>query len=221
MGNLPVAYVYLTGYNLRVLTLLLTMQLNISQTAQAEIDLPVPHHFARGCPRSVRMDIDNLMLAIEAIDLQAIEAMLALVPQLKLEAVIPNRVSFWRLRNANPLRRNYQRSNLGWEELRALVKLVCTMSQQFNTILRLLVTTHQQVAENKIEALGLQQSQFYLDLYVERFSSLYLSRMRSPSPLSKADIKELGLQLLTQLLFASGTAGELRLWHSLFDGATA
>jgi hypothetical protein len=197
------------------------MQLNISQTAQAEIDLPVPHHFARGCPRSVRMDVDNLMLALEAIDLQAIEGMLALVQQLQLEKVIPNRVTFWRMRNANPLRRNYQRANLEWDELRALVKLVCTLSQQFNTVLRLLVTTHQQVAENKIEALGLQQNQFYLDVYIERFSSLYTSRMRSPSPLSKADIKELGLQLLIQLLFASGTAGELRLWHSLFDGAMA
>jgi hypothetical protein len=196
------------------------MQLNISQTAQAEIDLPVPHHFARGCPRSVRMDIDNLMLAIEAIDLQSVEAMLALVSQLKLEAVIPNRVSFWRMRNANPLRRNYQRANLEWAELRALVKLVCTVSQQLNTVLRLFVTTNQQVAENKIEALGLQQNQYYLDIYSERFSSLYLSRMRSPSLLSKAEIKELGLQLLTQLLFASGTAGELRLWHSLFDGVT-
>jgi len=195
------------------------MQLNIS--APANLDLHVPKDFVRGCPRSVRMDIDHLLLAIEALDLEAVEVMLALIEQLNLGKTIPSRVAFWRLRNTNPLRRNYQRASLNWDELKALVKIVCNLSSQLGTGLRLLISTDQQMTEGKIEALGLQQNQAFLENYIERFTSLYIGRMRSPAPLNKQEISELALQLLTRLLLCSGIAGEFRLWNSLFDGAIA
>jgi hypothetical protein len=84
-----------------------------------------------------------------------------------------------------------------------------------------LISTHQQIAEGKIEALGLQQNQAFLENYIDRFTSLYIGRMRSPSPLTKDEIRELAMQLLTRLLLCSGIAGEYRLWSSLFDGAIA
>ena len=195
------------------------MQLNIS--VPANLDLHVPKDFVRGCPRSVRMDIDHLLLAIEALDLEAVEVMLALIEQLNLGKTIPSRVAFWRLRNTNPLRRNYQRASLSWDELKALVKIVCNLSSQLGTGLRLLISTDQQMTEGKIEALGLQQNQAFLENYIERFTPLYIGRMRSPAPLSKQEISELALQLLTRLLLCSGIAGEFRLWNSLFDGAIA
>ncbi len=195
------------------------MQLNISPPAS--LDLHVPKDFVRGCPRSVRMDIDHLLLAIEALDLEAVEVMLVLIEQLNLGKTIPSRVAFWRLRNTNPLRRNYQRASLSWDELKALVKIVCNLSSQLDTGLRLLISTDQQMTEGKIEALGLQQNQAFLENYIERFTSLYIGRMRSPAPLNKQEISELALQLLTRLLLCSGIAGEFRLWNSLFDGATA
>jgi hypothetical protein len=167
------------------------------------------------------MDIDHLLLAIEALDLEAVEVMLVLIEQLSLQKTIPSRVAFWRLRNTNPLRRNYQRVSLTWDELKALVKIVCTLSKQLDAGLRLLISTHQQAVDGKIEMLGLQQNQAYLENYIDRFISLYIGRMRSPSPLNKEEIRELALQLLTRLLLCSGVAGEYRLWHSLFDGAIA
>lgn len=198
------------------------MQLNISQTDQINLELPIPTNLSsKGCPRSVRMDLDNLLLALEAIDLQVTDVMLYLVPQLHLEAAIPNRVSFWRLRNTNPLRRNYQRASLEWHEAKALVVLICHIAVQINTHLRLLISTCEQISENKIDALGLQQNRLYVDLYVEQFRSLYKSRMRLPIALSDRELKDLSLQLLNQLLFSSGMAGEPRLWHALLDGAIA
>jgi hypothetical protein len=185
------------------------MQLNISQTDQINLELPIPTDLStKGCPRSVRMDLDNLVLALEAIDLQVTDVMLYMVTELHLEAAIPNRVSFWRLRNTNPLRRNYQRTSLEWDEARALVTLICHVAVQLNTHLRLLITTCEQISENKIDALG-------------QFRSLYKSRMRLPLILNEAELKDLSLQLLNQLLFSSGTAGEARMWHALFDGAIA
>ncbi len=195
------------------------MQLNIS--APTNLDLHVPKDFVRGCPRSVRMDIDHLLLAIEALDLEAVEVMLLLIEQLDLQKIIPSRVAFWRLRNTNPLRRNYQRASLSWDELRALVKMLCNLAVQLDTGLRLLISTHQQMTDGKIEALGLQQNQAFLENYLDRFTSLYIGRMRSPSPLTKDEIRELAMQLLTRLLLCSGIAGEYRLWNSLFDGAIA
>ena len=195
------------------------MQLNIS--APANLDLHVPKDFVRGCPRTVRMDIDHLLLAIEALDLEAVEVMLVLIDQLELQKTIPSRVAFWRLRNTNPLRRNYQRASLSWDELKALVKITCTIAKQLDTGLRLLISTHQQMLEGKIEALGLQQNQGFLESYISRFQALYVSRMRSPSPLSESEVRDLALQLLTRLLLSSGVAGEYRLWNSLFEGAIA
>ncbi len=195
------------------------MQLNIS--APTNLDLHVPKDFVRGCPRSVRMDIDHLLLAIEALDLEAVEVMLVLIGQLNLEKIIPSRVVFWRLRNTNPLRRNYQRASLSWDELKALVKIVYTLAAQLDTGLRMLISTHQQMLEGKIEALGLQQNQAFLENYIARFKSLYIGRMRSPAPISDNEMRELALYLLTRLLLSSGAAGEFRLWNSLFDGAIA
>jgi len=172
------------------------MQLNIS--APANLDLHVPKDFVRGCPRSVRMDIDHLLLAIEALDLEAVEVMLVLIEQLGLQKTIPSRVAFWRLRNTNPLRRNYQRASLSWDELKALVKIVCTLTKQLDTGLRFLISTHQQISEGKIEALGLQQNQAYLETYIDRFKSLYISRIRSPSSLNNEEIRDVALQLLTR-----------------------
>jgi Protein of unknown function (DUF3038) len=198
------------------------MQLNISQTDEINLELPIPTNLSPGgCPRSVRMDLDNLVLALEAIDLQVTDVMLYLVPELHLEAAIPNRVSFWRLRNTNPLRRNYQRASLEWDEAKAMVTLICHIANQLNTHLRLLIATCEQISENKIDALGLQQNRLYVDTYVEQFRSLYKSRMRLPLVLTEAELKDLSLQLLNQLLFSSGIAGESRLWHALFDGAIA
>lgn len=179
--------------------------------------LEVPTELAHSCPRSVGMQLDHLMLAMEAMNLEAVEGLLAAVQELGLEKWIPHRVGFWRLRNTNPLRKHPDRKGLQWEEAKALVAVVCRVAQQLNTVLRFLVMTHQQVLEGKIEALGLQQNQAYLDFYTDRFRELYQARMRHK--LSDRDALDLANYLLVQLLFISGSGGEQRLWHSLIDGA--
>ncbi len=179
--------------------------------------LEVPTDLLPRCPRSVAMELDNLMMALESLNLEAVEALLAAVQELGLEKWVPHRVAFWQLRNTNPLRNSYQREALQWEEAKALVAIVCRVAQQLHTVLRFLVTTYQQQLEGKLEALGMQQNQGYVDFYVDRFQELYAHRMRSP--LSRPEGQELALQLLVELFFISGSGGEQRLWHSLMDGA--
>jgi len=167
------------------------------------------------------MDIDHLLLAIEALNLQAMDAMLDLVHRLEFDRAFPHRVAFWRARNTNPLRRHYQRVPLEWEQLKAFVSVACEMARQLDALLRLLVTTVDRMHENKIEALGLQSNQQTWEYFAARFCALYRSRMRSPAPLNDTELQELFEHLVRQLLLCSGTMGELRLWHALLDGATS
>lgn len=183
------------------------------------LQVPVPNQFAEGCPRSIRMQLDNLMLAIEAINLEGVEQLLSVSQELGLEKWIPHRVAFWRLRNTNPLRKHYQKGELQWDEAKALVTILCGSARQLSTALRFLMTTYQQKLEGKIESLGLQQNQAYLDFYIDRFRELYLSRMRANAKLSDQENNELAAYLLLQLFYSSGSAGEQRLWHSLIEGA--
>ena len=139
------------------------------------------------CPRSVRIEIDYLLLAIEALDYEAMDAILDCFRQLELETIIPSRVSLWRLRNTNPLRKTYQRGSFTVTQAQAIVKMICTLANRINTGLRLLVTTLQQMREGKIEALSLQQNQAFVDEYVRRFIYLHQQRMKS-SPLSDSEL---------------------------------
>lgn len=163
------------------------------------------------------MHLDNMMTAFEALHLEAVEVLLTAVQELGLEKWVPHRVAFWRLRNTNPLRKSYQRGFLQWEEAKALVAIVCQVARQLHTVLRFLVTTYQQQLEGKLESLGIQQNQGYVDFYIDRFQELYAHRMRTK--LSPAEGREMALQLLVELFFISGSGGEQRLWHSLMDGA--
>lgn len=195
------------------------MQVNISQTMQSAAlpDLLIPE--IQGCTPAMRMELDHLLLAVEAIDLQATDVILDLVEQLNLYNAIPNRVSLWRLRNTNPYRRNYQRGNLSWEEAKALVLLTCTIARKINPHLRLLITTSYQQSEGKIELLGMQQNLGYVEAYLQQFHDLFLSRMRSP--LNELEIKDLADHLLIQLLFCGSSLGELRLWNSLLSSSSS
>lgn len=169
------------------------------------------------CPRGVRMEIDYILLAIEALDFEAMEAIVDCITHLGLQESIPSRVALWRLRNTNPLRSNYQRGSFTVDQAQVLIKVIASLAQRINTGLRLLVTTLQQVREGKIEVLGLQQNQEFLNLYLDRFVYLHKSRMK-PSPLTDTELKSIAEDLIVQLLFSSGTAGEQRLWYSLTAG---
>jgi hypothetical protein len=166
------------------------------------------------CPRGIRIELDYLLLAMEALNPEATDAILDCLHQLELTDHIPHRVSLWRMRNTNPLRRNYQRGKFTISQAKALVKVIAALASRINTGLRLLVTTMQQVREGKIEALGLQQNQELLETYLRRFVCLHHQRMRK-LPTGEEELKSLAQDLLLQLLFSSGTAGEQRLWYSL------
>jgi Protein of unknown function (DUF3038) len=201
------------------------MQVNSSPTQfnPAMLDLLSDPSIAdEVCPRRARMQLDLLLLAIEALDLGGSEALLKAAQELELQGIVKNRVSLWRLRNTNPLRRFSQRNPLNLTEAKALVLITCHVARRLTTLVRSLLLAHQQLEEKQLSL----DHHFRLADYLERFRAHFRSRMnpkRAAVMTYSTDEKLnlLAISLLNQLLFCTGTAGVQRLWNSLFDGEVA
>ncbi|NEP43191.1 MAG: DUF3038 domain-containing protein [Okeania sp. SIO2H7] len=172
-----------------------------------------------GCPRRSRIQIDLLLLAIEALYLGSGEYMLKLTKDLGLEAIVPNRVALWRIRSTNPLRRNNQRSPLTLQEAKALTIIACYLAKRLTAQVRKLLLDYQQLRLKQLPV----ENHLQLSFYLERFRAHFRSRMNPRRTAvmaynSDEKLNELGLELLGKLLFCTGTAGMQRLWISLFDG---
>jgi Protein of unknown function (DUF3038) len=199
------------------------MQLNsppLTQTTPIILSsLPDPAIADQSCPRRARIEIDLMLLAIEALELDGSEAILLTAKQLELDEIIKDRVTLWRLRNTNPLRRHNQRRSLSLTEAKALVVVGCYMARRLTVLIRQLVLAYQQISEKQLSP----EHHFRLNDYLERFRAHFRSRM-NPRRAAVADnysdekLNQLALTLLTQLLFCTGTYGIQRYWFSLFDG---
>lgn len=184
--------------------------------------LPSPSIPDESCPRRAMMQIDLMLLAIEALDLSGSEAILLMANELELQGIIKNRVVLWRLRSTNPLRRNHQRRSLTIAEAKALVVVGCYLARRLTVLIRQLLLAYQQLSDKQLS----MEHHFRLQEYLERFRAHFRSRMnprRAAVAAYNSDEKldELALKLLTQLLFCTGTYGMQRFWISLFDGEVA
>jgi Protein of unknown function (DUF3038) len=180
-------------------------------------DLPLPEN---ECPRRARLQIDLMLLAIEALYLGGAEEMLLVSKELELESIIKHRVALWLLRNTNPLRLFSQRRSLSLLEAKALVVITCNLARRLTVKIRQLLLVDYQLMSQKD-----QPSEHELPLadYLERFRAHFRARMNPRRSLvvslgSDEKLNELALNLLAKLLFCTGTSGMQRLWNSLFDG---
>ncbi|AFY35159.1 DUF3038 domain-containing protein [Calothrix sp. PCC 7507] len=181
--------------------------------------LPDPVVEGQGCPRRTRLQIDLILLAIEALELGGSEAILTFAEELELKVIIKDRVNLWRMRSSNPLRRAHMRRPLSIMEAKALVVIASYIARRLTVVIRQLLMIYQQMYEKQIP---LEQN-LRLSNYLERFKTHFRSRMsarRSGVLALNSDEKldELAINLLGQLLFCTGTAGMQRFWISLFDG---
>jgi len=183
-------------------------------------NLPVPTDFEeREFPRRSRQQIDLILLAIEALDIGGSEAILTVANELELQGIIKNRVTLWRLRCSNPMRRYSQRTSLSVVEAKALVLIACNLARRMTVLIRQLLLAYQQLAQKQLSA----EHHFRLSDYLERFRKHFRSRMNPRRSVvlaysSDEKLNELAISLLGQLLFCTGTSGMQRFWSSLFDG---
>lgn len=174
------------------------------------------------CPRRARVQLDLLLLAIEALDLSGSEAFLKVSRELELQGVVKSRVGLWKLRSTNPLRRFSQRDPLSLAEGKALTLIICHQARRLTVMIRQLLLAQQQLRDKQLS----YEHSFPLATYLSRFRTHFRARMNPNRAAVMAystddSLNELAITLLGQLLFCTGTAGVQRLWASLFDGEVA
>jgi Protein of unknown function (DUF3038) len=181
--------------------------------------LPNPDLAADACPRRTKVELDLILLAIEAIESSSSDRILELAQELGLEEIIKNRIVLWRMRSTNPLRRAHTRRILTIKEAKALSAIGCRLASRLAVTIRQLLLANQQLSLKQIPP----EYNFRLSEYLDRFRAHFRSRMnprRAKVSIYQDDDKlnELAVSLLSKLLFCTGTLGTQRLWTSLFDG---
>jgi hypothetical protein len=181
--------------------------------------LPNPGIEGEACPRRTKIELDLILLAIESVESGTSEQILALAKELNLSDIIKNRIVLWRMRSTNPMRRAHTRRILSLKEAKALSAIACRLASRQAVPIRQLLMAEQQLSDKQIPP----EYNFRLSEYLDRFRANFRSRMnpRRAKVIAYQDdakLNELGISLLTKLLFCTGTLGTQRLWMSLFDG---
>ena len=166
----------------------------------------------------IKAQLDLVLMAIEALTNIGSDAVLEAARALGLEQVLSDRVGLWRLRQSSPLRKGQGRKKLDVEEARALVLVVCQLSNAHHSRIRQAVATLEQMAQQD-EA---PHRAAILGDYLDNFSNLYSDRMSADAALETAQptpqtLTQLSFRLLIDLLFYSAPGGERQLWLALLD----
>ncbi|QZZ22134.1 DUF3038 domain-containing protein [Leptothermofonsia sichuanensis E412] len=165
---------------------------------------------------NIKAQLDLVLLALEALAGIGSEAMLQAATELKLESLVADRVSLWRLRQSSPLRKGQGgRKKLDVEEARALVLICCYLARQHQELIRRAVTLLEQMTEQHRQP---HQSALLGD-YLDTFNNTYQDRMEDGDRASPEALTHLALKLLIDLLFYSANNGPRRLWLALMDRA--
>ena len=162
---------------------------------------------------SIKGQLDLVLLALETFVGIGSEAILDQAKLLRLDGLLSDRVSLWRLRQSSPLRKGQGRKKLDVDEARALVLITAQLAHHHHRLIHQAIT-----ALEKAGAEGTPPHRIaILGDYLDRFSNTYTERMETSV---KPDMLEkLAFQLLIDLLFYSGNGGSQRLWQALLDRA--
>lgn len=162
---------------------------------------------------SIKAQLDLVLLALEALVGIGSEAMLTTASQLGLKELVGDRVALWRLRQASPLRKGQGRKKLDVDEARALTLISVRLARTHEAKIRRAV----QLLEEALEAGRPPHRVALLGDYLDTFNNTYQERMETEASTSPAELNDLALKLLVDLLFYSAAGGERRLWLVLLE----
>ncbi|MDB9528139.1 DUF3038 domain-containing protein [Oscillatoria sp. CS-180] len=162
---------------------------------------------------SIKAQLDLVLLALESLTGVGSEAMLEVAKQTGVEALMSDRVTLWRLRQASPLRKGQGRKKLDVDEARGLVLVSAYLAQQHQQKIRQAVTLLEEATARKKPPHRVA----LLGDYLDAFSNFYEDRMISDNAPIPESLRDLALKLLIDLLFYSQSGGERRLWLALLE----
>ncbi len=91
-----------------------------------------------------------MLLILETIDLNGIGSLYALSNRLNLNDVLPNKITIWKLRNNNPLRKSYINHNIKIEEFDALIKITVEMSRYLYPFIKKILQSKEDSKMNSV-----------------------------------------------------------------------
>jgi len=156
--------------------------------------------------------LDLLLLILETIDLNGIQSLYALSNRLDLNDVLPNKVTIWKLRNNNPLRKSYVNNNIKLNEFNALIKITVEMSRYLYPYIREILKSKEDLDENSV--IWKDFNKRFIDLIRERFN---VDSMRVKKLLNKAENDEFIIKSLLTLSLCISNQGYQKLKNFLFD----
>ena len=156
--------------------------------------------------------LDLLLLILETIDLNGIQSLYALSNRLDLSDVLPNKITIWKLRNNNPLRKSYVNNNIKVNEFDALIKIAVEMSKYLYPYIREILKSKEDIKENSI--IWNDFSKRFIELIKERFN---VDSMRVKKLLNQAENGEIIINSLLMLSFCISNKGYQKLKNFLYD----
>jgi len=124
---------------------------------------------------------------------------------------LPNKVTIWKLRNNNPLRKSYVNNNIKGDEFDALIKITVEMSKYLYPYIRNILKSKEDFDENPI--IWNDFNKRFIELIRERFN---LDSIRVKKLLNQTNNDEIIRSLLTLSLCISNQ-GYQKLKNFLFD----
>ena len=109
-----------------------------------------------------------MLLILETIDLNGIQSLYALSNKLNLNDVLPNKVSIWKSRNNNPLRKSYVNNNIKANEFDALIKVTVAMSRYLYPYIREILKSKEDIEEDSV--IWNDFNKRFIELVKERFN---------------------------------------------------
>ena len=149
---------------------------------------------------------------LETIDLNGIGSLYSLSNKLKLNNVLPNKITIWKLRNNNPLRKSYINNNIKSVEFDALIKITVEMSKYLYPYIRDILQSKEDPEENSVI-----WNEFYkrfIELINERFN---VNTMRVKKLLNHTENDEIIIKSLLTLSLCISNEGHKKLKNFLFN----
>ena len=156
--------------------------------------------------------LDLLLLNLETIDLNGIQSIYAISNRLNLNDVLPNKVSIWKLRNNNPLRKSYVNNNIKVDEFDALIKITVEMSRYLYPYIREIFQSKEDLEKNSVIWNDFKNR--FIELVKERFN---LNSIRVKKLLNQTENDEIIIKSLLTLSLCISSQGYKKLKNFLYD----
>ena len=146
--------------------------------------------------------LDLLLLILETIDLNGIQSHYALSNRLNLNDFLPNKVTIWKLRNNNPLRKSYVNNNIKPREFDALIKITVEMSRYLYPYIREILHSKEDLEKNSV--IWNDFNKRFIELINERFNT---DSMRVKRLLNQTENDEIVIKYLLTLSLCISNKG--------------